>query len=596
MEKLLKELWILYLNTILFGNRGDFVNLLKNNQECLNFLLDSLAEGVFVVDENNICYGNKAILDMLNIDKQELKTVDFPDFIKNEKLKKHFYLNGIRRGEELDLNGNHLSLKYIPYCSRERTLAHIFIIRDITDIKDSQSQLIEEKMSLDMIEDLLEYAYEGFALVDNKGKIVKWNYEKLLGISEKDAIGKAVEDVIENTRLHIVVKTGKKEIRNIQRIQGYDMVANRVPIIRGGKIIGAVGAVLFRDASEVRIMAKELIELENKINEYKGEIERLQGSRYTFDSIITQNPKMEYLKKLGRTAAQSNSTVLILGGSGTGKELFAQAIHKASYRKFSPFIPINCAAIPRELLESELFGYEAGAFTGAKRGGKPGKFELANGGTIFLDEIGDMPLEMQVKLLRVLEEKRFERVGGNKKITLDVRIIAATNKNIEDAVERGTFREDLYYRLNVINIDIPPLKERIDDIPLLANHLLVNLCEELDMERRELSKKTIEILMNYKWPGNIRELRNILERAITISTGNVILPEHLPERLLNSRGYFKRNVEKIRPLKDTVANAERQAIINAIIKSKGNKTLAAKKLGIHRTALYKKLNKYDLDL
>lgn len=572
------------------------MNLLKNNQECLNFLLDSLAEGVFVVDENNICYGNKAIIDMLNIDKQELKTVDFPDFIKNEKLKKHFYLNGIRRGEELDLNGNHLSLKYIPYCSRERTLAHIFIIRDITDIKDSQSQLIEEKMSLDMIEDLLEYAYEGFALVDNKGKIVKWNYEKLLGISEKDAIGKAVEDVIENTRLHIVVKTGKKEIRNIQRIQGYDMVANRVPIIRGGKIIGAVGAVLFRDASEVRIMAKELIELENKINEYKGEIERLQGSRYTFDSIITQNPKMEYLKKLGRTAAQSNSTVLILGGSGTGKELFAQAIHKASYRKFSPFIPINCAAIPRELLESELFGYEAGAFTGAKRGGKPGKFELANGGTIFLDEIGDMPLEMQVKLLRVLEEKRFERVGGNKKITLDVRIIAATNKNIEDAVERGTFREDLYYRLNVINIDIPPLKERIDDIPLLANHLLVNLCEELDMERRELSKKTIEILMNYKWPGNIRELRNILERAITISTGNVILPEHLPERLLNSRGYFKRNVEKIRPLKDTVANAERQAIINAIIKSKGNKTLAAKKLGIHRTALYKKLNKYDLDL
>ena len=373
-------------------------------------------------------------------------------------------------------------LKYTPYEVDGDLLSHIFIIQDITAIKDSQSQLLEEKMSLDMIEDLLEYAYEGFALVDSEGKIVKWNYEELLGIKEEDAIGKPVSQVIENTRLDVVVKTGKKEIRHIQRIQGHDMVANRVPIIRGGKIIGAVGAVLFRDASDIREMAKELIELENKINEYKGEIERLQDSRYTFDSIITRNPKMEYLKKLGRTAAQSNSTVLILGESGTGKELFAQAIHKASYRKFGPFIPINCAAIPRELLESELFGYESGAFTGARRGGKTGKFELANGGTIFLDEIGDMPLEMQVKLLRVLEEKEFERVGGNQKIILDARIIAATNEKIEEAVEKGRFREDLYYRLNVISIDIPPLREREEDIPLIAEHLLEYLVEELNTE------------------------------------------------------------------------------------------------------------------
>ncbi|GFN36840.1 sigma 54-interacting transcriptional regulator [Tepidimicrobium xylanilyticum] len=566
------------------------------NREFTTFLLDSLQDGILIVGEDGkLSYGNRAILRMLDLDEKDLIITHFPDFIKDEKLKAFFVLDGEEKEEEYTSNGLHLLLKYIPYINKGAKVNHIFIVRDITEIKDSQSQLLEEKMSLDMIEDLLEHVYEGFALVDNEGKIVKWNYEDLLGIKEEDAIGKHVTEVIENTRLHIVVKTGEKEIRDIQRIQGYDMVANRVPIIRGGKIIGAVGAVLFKDASDIRQMAKELIELENKINEYKGEIERLQDSRYTFNSIITRNPKMEYLKKLGRTAAQSNSTVLILGESGTGKELFAQAIHKASYRKFGPFIPINCAAIPRELLESELFGYEAGAFTGARREGKPGKFELANGGTIFLDEIGDMPLDMQVKLLRVLEEKEYERVGGNKKITLDARIIAATNEKIEEAVEKGKFREDLYYRLNVINIDIPPLRDRKEDIPLLCEHLIEYLSKELNMGKKVIEKETMDILMEYHWPGNVRELRNVLERAITISTQEIILPHHLPDRLLKNKIEVV-GKDRMYPLKDVVAKAEKDAIICAIRKAKGNKTLAAEILGIHRTALYRKMEKYDLGL
>ncbi len=572
------------------------MNLPIYNPDFLSFLLESLLDGILIVGgDGRVCYGNGTVLRMLDIDKKELESYPFPSFIKDKKLKEFFLLDGEKREKEYNSNGSHLLLKYTPYEVDGDLLSHIFIIQDITAIKDSQSQLLEEKMSLDMIEDLLEYAYEGFALVDSEGKIVKWNYEELLGIKEEDAIGKPVSQVIENTRLDVVVKTGKKEIRHIQRIQGHDMVANRVPIIRGGKIIGAVGAVLFRDASDIREMAKELIELENKINEYKGEIERLQDSRYTFDSIITRNPKMEYLKKLGRTAAQSNSTVLILGESGTGKELFAQAIHKASYRKFGPFIPINCAAIPRELLESELFGYESGAFTGARRGGKTGKFELANGGTIFLDEIGDMPLEMQVKLLRVLEEKEFERVGGNQKIILDARIIAATNEKIEEAVEKGRFREDLYYRLNVISIDIPPLREREEDIPLIAEHLLEYLVEELNTEIKIIDNETMDILMKYHWPGNVRELRNVLERAINLSTQQIILPQHLPERLVKNKIYIE-GKEKIFPLKDVVAEAEKEAIVNAITNTKGNKTLAAEYLGIHRTALYKKIEKYGLSL
>ncbi len=571
------------------------MNFPIHSREFITFLLDSLQDGIMIVDGNGkLIYGNRAILKLLERDKESITNTPFPDFIQDKRLKAFFTLDGEKKEEEYTANGRHLLLKYFPYQGRDGIYNHIFTLRDITEIKDSQSQLLEEKMSLDMIEDLLAHAYEGFALVDKEGRIVKWNYHKLLGIKEEDAIGKHVTEVIENTRLHLVVKTGKKEIRDIQRIQGHDMVANRVPIIRGGEIIGAVGAVLFKDASDVREMAKELIELENKINEYKGEIERLQDSRYTFNSIITQNPKMEYLKKLGRTAARSNSTVLILGESGTGKELFAQAIHKASYRKFGPFIPINCAAIPKELLESELFGYEAGAFTGARKEGKPGKFELANGGTIFLDEIGDMPLEMQVKLLRVLEEKEFERVGGNKKITLDARIIAATNEKIEEAVEKGKFREDLYYRLNVINIDIPPLRDRKEDIPLLCDHLIEYLSKELNTDKKKIDERTMEILMEYHWPGNVRELRNVLERAITLSSQKLILPNHLPERLVKNKMEIK-DGERVYPLKEVVAEAEKEAIIAALNQAKGNKTLAAESLGIHRTALYRKMEKYNID-
>ncbi|MBU5427845.1 sigma 54-interacting transcriptional regulator [Tissierella pigra] len=446
-----------------------------------------------------------------------------------------------------------------------------------------------------MLVDILNYAYEGYVLVDPNGRIVKMNYEKLMGIKEEDAIGKPVEEVIENTRMHIVVRTGKKELRDVQRIQGHDMITNRIPIIKQEKIIGAVGTVLFKDISEVKELAHQLLDLQSKINKYKGEIERIEGTKYSFHSIITRNPKMEYLKKVGKMASETNSTVLITGESGTGKELFAHAIHRASYRKEEAFIAINCAAIPKELLESELFGYDSGAFTGARKDGKPGKFELASGGTIFLDEIGDMPLEMQAKILRVLESKEFERIGGNKKISFDVRVIAATNENIEESVKKGKFREDLYYRLNVISIEIPPLRERMEDIEILSEDILNNLIKEMAVGRKELSKEAMKILKSYSWPGNVRELRNILERAINLSTGNLILAEHLPERILNGVNYLPNNIEDIIKLKDTIEAVEREAVIKAITLTKGNKTLAAEKLGIHRTALYKKIDKYKIE-
>ncbi len=453
--------------------------------------------------------------------------------------------------------------------------------------------LSELKESIAMLEDVLNYAYEGYVLVDANGRIAKINYEKLLGIKEEDAIGRPVEDVIENTRMHIVVKTGIKELRDVQRIQGHDMITNRIPIKKNGKVIGAVGTVLFKDISEVKEMTHQLLDLQSKINKYKGEIERIEGTKYSFDNIVTKDPKMEYLKKVSSMAAESNSTVLITGESGTGKELFAHGIHRASYRRDEAFIAINCAAIPKDLLESELFGYASGAFTGARKEGKIGKFELASGGTLFLDEIGDMPMEMQAKILRVLESKEFERIGSNKKVHFDARVLAATNENIEEAIIRGKFREDLYYRLNVISIDIPPLRERLEDIELLSQALLEYLLREMKIKNKTISKETISYLKKYSWPGNVRELRNVLERAINISE-NVISPDHLPERLLLGVKKDLDLASAIRPLGDQVAETEIQAIKDALNLANGNKTLAAERLGIHRTALYKKIDKYSI--
>ncbi len=457
--------------------------------------------------------------------------------------------------------------------------------------KASGSELETLKESMKMIEELLDNAYYGMVLVDSEGYIVKWNYEKLFGKSEAEVLGKHVKDVIENTRLHIVVKTGVKEICDIQEINGTNVITSRIPIFQGDKVIGAAGTILFKDTNELQLLAKRIRSLEETIDKYKGEVSRMYEARYSFEDIKTHNHKMRELKEIARRVAKTNSTVLIQGASGTGKELFAHAIHKESLRKYGNFVTLNCAAIPKELLEAELFGYEEGAFTGAKKGGKIGKFELAQGGTILLDEIGTMPLEMQSKLLRVLEAREFERVGGNKRVKLDVRIIASTNENLEQAVQKGDFRSDLFYRLNVIRIEIPSLKDRIDDIDILSKAITETLSQDLLVGKKILAPDTISILKQHLWPGNVRELRNVLERAINFAPLNIILPEHLPEYILKNSD---KTITTSLTLKDITERAEIEAIKKAVEKSNGNKTIAAQELNIHRTSLYKKIEKYNL--
>ncbi len=318
-------------------------------------------------------------------------------------------------------------------------------------------------------------------------------------------------------------------------------------------------------------------------------------SGHGIDNIIGKNEKMQELGAMVHKVAKSDASVLLQGQSGTGKELFARAIHNLSLRNDGPYITINCAAIPGELLENELFGSEKGAFTGA-HARKMGKFEIANGGTIFLDEIGDMDISLQAKLLRVLQQKNFERLGGNKTVDVDVRVIAATNMDLPELIRQKKFREDLYYRLSVFPLNIPGLKERPDDVPLLADAFIDKYCREMGKPLKALTKDALGLLQKYHWPGNVRELENTIERAIILAEGKKISPEHLAVRLRRTDEIQLRDGAGLKEIgAHAQAQAERGAIIRILKEVRGNKRKAAKVLKIDYTTLFDKLKKYDID-
>jgi PAS domain S-box-containing protein len=462
---------------------------------------------------------------------------------------------------------------------------------------DPQTEIMENlKRQLEMYRLIFESIHNGAMVTDANGTITHFNkfYGQFLGVDPQAQIGRHCTEAVENSRMHIVARTGKAEINHSQLIQGQKMVVQRVPIITDGKVIAVFGQVMFKDVKDVGKLARELSLLESKVKLYEEELLSLRSTRYTFDSIIGKSDAIKTLKREALKAAANNFPVLITGESGTGKELFAQAIHHASARRLHPFVRINCAAIPRDLLESELFGYEKGAFTGAKAEGKPGKFELAHAGTIFLDEIGDLPAEMQPKLLRAIEDKEFERVGGTKIVRSDFRVVAATNQHLESMLATGRFRKDLFYRLNVISLQIPPLRDRPSDILAISDHFLEQTAKEANLEGLSIDKEAERALRAYAWPGNVRELTNVLERSVSALEGKTIrladLPFYVP------RGTRPTDPRQPTSLREMQARAERDAIWTALKEADFQKARAARILGIHRTLLYKKMRKYGLPL
>jgi PAS domain S-box-containing protein len=445
-----------------------------------------------------------------------------------------------------------------------------------------------------MLEDALGHAYEGLVITDADGYVVKTNeaYATFLGLRQQDLVGRHVTEVVENTRMHIVAKTGVAEIAQLQKIKGHEMICSRIPILEHGKVIAVVGKIIFQDVDDLFAMTGRFATMKKELDFYKSELRKRLGAKHSFGDIVGQSAALEEVKALARKVARSDTTVLLKGESGTGKELFAHSIHVESGRALGPFVKVNCAAIPETLFESELFGYKGGAFTGAQRHGKKGKFALADKGTIFLDEVSELPLAMQVKLLRVLQEREIEPVGAIEPEPIDVRIVAATNKDLETLLAQGVFRHDLYYRLNVVKLEIPPLRQRTDDIPIIAEDLLRRLEKETGVPVEGIDHEAEAVLRAYPWPGNVRELRNTLEQALYVKSGNVIRKRDLSRSVLSA--VEGGTLEDGHTLKEQLRRTEEELLRRALHDAKGDKLAAAARLGISKSSLYAKIEQYGL--
>lgn len=443
--------------------------------------------------------------------------------------------------------------------------------------RTERSRAARFKMVLDSIT-------EGIIVTDEHNCVTIYNpaAKRIFRIPGSEVVGRQVQEVIPNTRMHVVFETGKPEMADLQDVHGGIIATSRIPILLDGKRIGVVST--FEDVTKIQ----QLEQLIRKQIHAKGFV-----AKHQFSDILTASSQMLELKELAALYATTDGAVLIQGESGTGKELFAQSIHSASKRSHGPFVAVNCAAIPEHLLESELFGYEGGAFTGAKKEGKQGLFELAHKGTIFLDEIGEIPKPLQARLLRVLQEKEIMRVGGDKIVPVDIRIISATNKNLEKKVEQGEFRDDLYYRLNVFNLKLPPLRDRKEDLVPLARDFLVRFGIKTDYNA--VAQELVPLLLGYDWPGNIRELYNVMERLALLarcSTVKLCWAEMMQKVMRGSTA--EDNLISIRVsleqgLKQATSQAEKAIIDSMLARHGQNYEQVAKRLGIGRTTLWRKL-------
>lgn len=448
-----------------------------------------------------------------------------------------------------------------------------------------------EKKYHELLKCLVPSSATPLILIDNDGIIVKTNkaYENWCGISANELVGNHITKFVDNTRTHIVAKNGIPELQQVQKCFGKVILSSRIPIFDlSGKLIGAWGIVDVEDYSKIVKLYRRIEIQKNQIEQYKAELSFYKMGKYNFNDIIGESEEIKNVKKDALIAAQSNIDVIIRGETGTGKELFAHSIHNASLHSTGPFISVNCSALSYNLIESELFGYEGGSFTNADKAGRKGKFELANGGTIFLDEIGDLPLDMQPKILRAIENREITRVGGNDIIQLDIQIISATNRNLEDMIKQSMFREDLYFRLTSFIIDIPPLRERKDDIPVLIMHFIDKWCKTNKFEPKGFSEKAMTELINYDWPGNVRELFNYVRNAIVrtpLESRSYIYNLHFSNKIISD----------IKPI-ETYEN-HNLSLIKAILKqTHGNVKQSAEILQIDRNTLYRKIKNYKINL
>lgn len=479
-------------------------------------------------------------------------------------------------------------------------LGAVAIFRDITEMLSLAEEITNLKEIQGTLEAVFNSTQDAISVVNQHGIHVMINpaYTRITGLTESDVIGKDFTvDLVEGKSVHQQVLQEKKAVDSVVLRSGHqkkEVIASAAPLIVNGELRGSVAVI--HDISEIRQLSYEL--------DQAKQIIRTLEAKYTFEDIKGNNIKLNEAISKAEIAALTPATVILRGESGTGKELFAHAIHNASNRKNAQFVRVNCAAISQSLLESELFGYDEGAFTGAMKGGKVGLFERADGGTIFLDEIGEINLNTQAKLLRVLQEKEIVRVGGTKSIPVDVRVISATNLDLEKAVDEGVFRKDLYYRLNVIPIRIPPLRDRKDDLGKIIEHLIRKYNQEYGRNVTSISSDALLQISKYNWPGNIRELENYIGRAMINMKiiEQVIQMDHLPQIndseenvIIPLQKDYEKNELTVMPLGDVTGQFEKEYILRVLIQNRFNKTLTAKQLKVSIRSLYYKIEKYGID-
>jgi|SRR5680860_35673 len=447
----------------------------------------------------------------------------------------------------------------------------------------------------ELLFEILNNIHDVVLVIDSHTTIVYANeaYARILGVPVAKVLGRKLNKIEPEAAAIKVLRTGKASNGgDYLKSLGIDVVGSTFPLFNGASIIGCVST--FKNITEVVELNRELQQTKGVADYLKLQLQQWEQLPLSFKEYVGQNSHLKDTLVLAAKVARTDSTVLILGESGVGKEVLARAVHNSSRRKDKPLIKVNCAAIPENLIESELFGYEDGAFSGAKKGGKLGKFELAHSGTIFLDEIGDMSLTMQAKLLRVLQEREFERVGGTKTVKVDIRVITATNRDLESMIEKGTFRRDLYYRLNIVPLNLTPLRERKDDIMALAKTFLDQFAREVGHELT-LSPQVVSFFHAYDWPGNIRELQNILEHASIVCSSGTIEIHHLPAHMITIHEEGRSDQDKPFDVKEILGRMEKELILSALA-TYNNRTNAMQALGISRGAFYDKLRKYGIEV
>ena len=588
---------VAYIISELVDEKTQLLEQIQQQMDNQELVLNHIRDGMIVIDKQQIIqFVNKSAEDIVGYKREDFIGKNIRKIIKNSRLPDVIESREREVNQKFKLdNGKQIISTRIPLISSNGNLVGAFtLFKDITEVM----KLAEENTDLNevkiMLEAIIKSSDEAISVVDVKGNGIMINpaYTRVTGLTEQDVIGKpATVDIYEGESMHMKVLQTGNVYRGVHMKVGQlkkDVIVNVAPIIMNGVIRGSVGVL--HDVTEIQALTREL--------KHARQIIRSLEAKYTFDDIIGSSPEMRLALEQAKVGARTPATVLLRGDSGTGKELFAHAIHNESNRKKNKFIRVNCAAIAESFLESELFGYEEGAFTGAKHGGKKGIFEEAIHGSIFLDEIGELSLNMQAKLLRVLQENEIVRVGGTEPIHVDVRIITATNINLEKAIMNKTFREDLYYRLNRLPIFIPSLSERISDLAELANYIIQKLNADYSRTVRTISTDAIALLEQYHWPGNVRELENVLGRAMISMEihEEVIKKEHLPKlnislKLKEANLLFAEEES----LSSAVDRFEKDFIYKVYRDNSFNKTKTAKALNISIRNLYYKIDKYQLE-